>query len=61
MRKIEIMEDPQAQRCWVAVDRKSGEPVMRLHDRDLLERICRSLEWKIVAGHVQGGRVGSIP
>ncbi len=48
MRKVEIVEDPQSQRCWVAADLESGEPVMRLHDRGLLERVCNSLEWKIV-------------
>lgn len=47
MRKVEIVVDPNAQRCWIAVDAKSGEPMLRLHDRELLERICRSLEWKI--------------
>ena len=59
MRKVEIMEDPHAQRCWVAIDKKLGEPVMRLHDRDLLERICRSLEWKIVPTDMQASRFGS--
>jgi hypothetical protein len=48
MRKVEIVDDPHAQRCWVAVDAKSGEPMLRLHDGELLERICRSLDWKIV-------------
>jgi hypothetical protein len=48
MRRVEIVEEPRAQRCWVALDVKSDEPVMRLHDRDLLERLCNSLEWKIV-------------
>jgi len=48
MRKVEIREDRRAQRCWVVVDSKSGESVLRLHDRELLERICRSLDWKIV-------------
>jgi hypothetical protein len=48
MRKVQIVDDPRAQRCWLAVDVKSGEPVLRLHDRGLLERICRSLERKIV-------------
>jgi hypothetical protein len=48
MRKVEIVEDPRSQRCWVAVDVKSGEPVMRLHDRHLLERLCESLEWRVV-------------
>jgi hypothetical protein len=31
-----VLDDLHAQRCWVAMDRKSGEPVMRLHDWDLL-------------------------
>jgi hypothetical protein len=48
MRKVEIVEDPRAQRWWIAADIKSGEPVLRLHDRGLLERLCRSLQWKIV-------------
>jgi hypothetical protein len=48
MRKVEIVEEPGTQHCWVAVDEKLREPVLRLHDRGLLERICRSLEWKIV-------------
>ena len=48
MRKVEIVEDPRSQRCWVAVDVKSGEGVMRLHDRGLLERLCTSLNWKVV-------------
>jgi hypothetical protein len=48
MRRVEIVEDPRSQRCWVAVDVKSGEAVMRLHDRGLLERLCTGLEWKVV-------------
>jgi hypothetical protein len=48
MRRVEIVEDPRSQRCWIALDIKSGEPVMRLHDRYLLERLCNSLEWKLV-------------
>jgi len=48
MRRVEIVEDPRSQRCWVALDIKSGEPVMRLHDRHLLEMLSNSLEWKLV-------------
>ena len=54
------MEDPQSQRCWVALDVKSGEPVMRLHDRELLERICRGLEWKIVQVAGKRSRSGAM-
>jgi hypothetical protein len=58
MRKVEIATDPRTQRCWVAIDCKSGEPMLRLHDRELLERICRSLDWKLV-DTVQRSRVKS--
>jgi hypothetical protein len=58
VRKVEITVDANAQRCWIAVDTKSGEPMLRLHDRDLLERICRSLEWKIAQPPVQSSRGG---
>jgi len=59
MRKVEIVVDPKAQRCWIAIDTKSGEPMLRLHDRDLLERICRSLEWKIAQPAAQRSRSAS--
>jgi hypothetical protein len=59
MRKVEIVEDPRSQRCWVAVDVKSGEPVMRLRDRYLLERLCESLEWRVVQKERQRSRNGS--
>jgi hypothetical protein len=55
MRKVKIVDDPLAQRCWIAVDLKSGEPVLLMHDRGLLERICQSLEWKIVQANAQRG------
>jgi hypothetical protein len=55
MRRVQIVEDPRSQRCWVAVDIKSGESVMRLHDRGLLERLCENLEW-IVARNVVRSR-----
>jgi hypothetical protein len=58
VRKVEIVKDPQAQRCWVAVDEKLREPVLRVHDRGLLERICQSLDWKIVQTNSQRSRSG---
>jgi hypothetical protein len=58
MRKVAILEDPGAQRCWVAVDEKLREPVLRVHDRGLLERICQSLDWKIVQTNSQRSRSG---
>jgi len=58
MRKVEIVKDPLVQRCWVAIDEKLRKPVLRLHDRGLLERICQSLDWKIVPTNAQRGRTG---
>ena len=48
VRNVEIVKEPRAQRCWAAVDMVSRERVLRVHDRDLLERICRRLDWTIV-------------
>jgi hypothetical protein len=56
MRRVEIVEDPRSQRCWIALDAKSGESMMRLHDRGLLERLCTKLEWKVVD---LPGRIGA--
>ena len=33
MRKVEIVKEPGAQRCWVAVDFASRERVLQVHDR----------------------------
>jgi hypothetical protein len=48
VRKVEIVKEPRAQRCWWAVDIVSRERVLQIHDRELLERICRRLGWTIV-------------
>jgi hypothetical protein len=58
MRRVEILEEPKSQRCWVARDMKSGEPVMRMHDKGLLQKICQGLEWKIVQTAVAGSQAG---
>jgi hypothetical protein len=56
MRKVEIVKDRREQRCWLAKDIASGEVVLRLHERGLLERICNSLEWKVVHPVPQYGK-----
>jgi hypothetical protein len=48
VRKVEIVKDPGAQRCWVAVDVVSRERVLQVHDRELLEGLCWRLGWTIV-------------
>jgi hypothetical protein len=42
------MEEPHGQRRWAAVDKKSGEVVLRVHDEELLRNICRGLGWEVV-------------
>ena len=56
MRRVEILEEPKSQRCWVARDMKSGQPVMRMHDKELLQKICQGLDWKIVQTAAAGSR-----
>jgi len=36
-------------RPWIAVDRRTREAVLRLADRDQLERICVRVAWRIIA------------
>jgi hypothetical protein len=53
MREVKIIKDARAQRDWVAIDAKSGEPVLRLQDRELLAKLCRNLGWEIVPTDAQ--------
>jgi hypothetical protein len=48
MRKIEIIEEPEKPYPWVAVDRKTREPLLRLVDVSQLQSICKRLGWEIV-------------
>lgn len=47
MRRVEIVEEKKSQRRWVVIDRATREPLLRLHDQDLLRKICRELGWDI--------------
>jgi hypothetical protein len=49
MRTVEIVHDPKDPRPWVAVDRRTREPVLRLFNRDQLEQICLRFGWRIAA------------
>jgi hypothetical protein len=53
MRKIEIGEEANSQRRWTAIDKKTGEVVLRLHDQDQLRNVCRSLGWEIAEAQGQ--------
>jgi hypothetical protein len=48
-RTVEIVRDPNDPRPWVAIDRRTGEPVLRLFNRDQLEQVCLRFGWRIVA------------
>jgi hypothetical protein len=43
MRTIEIVCDRRNPRPWLALDQETGEPLLRLIDRDQLERLCTRL------------------
>ena len=49
MRSIQIMEEPDGQRRWVAVDAKTGKQVLRLRDCDQLRDICERLGWQVMS------------
>jgi hypothetical protein len=43
------VHDRANQRPWVAVDPRSGAPLLRLRNRDQLEGVCSRLGWSIAA------------
>jgi hypothetical protein len=47
MRAVEIIFETGNFRPWVAIDRDTGQPLLRLTDRDQLERLCRRLGWHV--------------
>lgn len=56
MRKIDIIEETDRLRKWIAIDRLTRLELLRLHDLDQLENVCERLEWQVVeiicaAGH----------
>jgi len=54
MRKVEIVDEPHGQRRWTAVDIKTRQVILRLHDEDMLRDVCGRLGWEIV--QAQGRR-----
>jgi hypothetical protein len=48
MRQIEIIEEPRNQRPWVAVDRDTKKPVIRMQRLETLLRISSGLGWEVV-------------
>jgi hypothetical protein len=61
MRQIEIIEEPRNQRPWVAVDRETKKPVIRMQRLETLLRIASGLGWEIVtaSGFDRGHAVSS--
>jgi hypothetical protein len=58
MRAVEIVEEHRNLRRWVAIDAMTGQALIRIHDRELLERVCRKLDWKIVHTNVEPRQSG---
>jgi hypothetical protein len=52
MRQIEIIEEPRNQRPWVAVDRETRRPVIRMQRLETLLRISSGLGWEVVTAAV---------
>jgi hypothetical protein len=53
MRKVEILEEPHGQRRWTAVDAKTRQVILRLHDENLMRDVCGRLGWQIVEAQRQ--------
>jgi hypothetical protein len=50
MRQVEIIEESRNQRPWVAVDRESRLPILRMQRLESLLTISRGLGWEVVTG-----------
>ena len=48
MRQVEIIEESRSQHPWVAVDRASGQPVLRMQRLETLLTVSRGLGWEVV-------------
>jgi hypothetical protein len=48
MRQVEIIEESRNQRPWVAVDRESRLPILRMQRLATLLTISRGLGWEVV-------------
>jgi hypothetical protein len=61
MRTVIIVSDRMNLRPWVAVDRQDGSELLRLRDRDQLEKVCTRLGWVITtAGSRPATTVGGL-
>ena len=47
LRLVKIVYDRKHQRHWVAVDSRTDQQLLRLHDRDQLMRTCARLGWEV--------------
>ncbi len=47
MRQVEITEDPKTQRPWIAVDKETGDVLLRMDRLEMLIRISAGLGWEI--------------
>ena len=49
VRKVEIVQEPnQKIYKWIAVDKKTNQPLLRLADLSQMHDVCHRLEWKVV-------------
>jgi hypothetical protein len=61
MRSVIIVNDRENQRPWLAVDRGTGSELLRLRDRDQLEKVCARLGWVVTtAGSKRGATANGL-
>jgi hypothetical protein len=48
MRQVEIVEESRSQRPWIAVDRASRLPILRMQRLETLLTITRGLGWEVM-------------
>jgi hypothetical protein len=59
LRFVKIVYDRKNQRRWVAVDSRTDQQLLRLHDRDQLMRTCGRLGWEVRQVEEPPGEAGS--
>jgi hypothetical protein len=47
MRRVQIVEKPTETYSYAALDRQTGEVLLRLSDRHALIALCQRLEWAV--------------
>ncbi len=58
MRQVAITEDQGSQHPWIAVDKKTGQVLLRMQRLEMLLRISTGLGWKITTQPAPQPQIG---